>query len=307
MFLALQLPPSMSLQNGTGTAGGGLQPSALNPFCELFVLVISSHEHQQQRAMIRQTWMQWQMWGNAAGGNAIVRFVVGSSDLTSAQNEALTREFEQHSDLIFLDHVVDSYEHMSKKVLASFEWLLEDNIDCRYVMKTDDNSFVRLDLVLEQIDLMPRQRFYWGYFSNNAQIRTEGKWAETGWDLCDTYLTYALGGGYVVSQDLATWIARNGQKLRLWTNEDVSVGAWLSALDVRRYHDVRFDTSSPNRGCKNSDLIIKKQDPAMMEAKYNRTMTGQPLCEKEYQSDIPGYKLVREVAGTTSWPLGLAA
>lgn len=45
------------------------------------------------------------------------------------------------------------------------------------------------------------------------------------WFLSDTYLPYALGGGYVLGMDLAVYIARNRELLSLYNSE-----VWHAAL-----------------------------------------------------------------------------
>jgi galactosylxylosylprotein 3-beta-galactosyltransferase len=41
---------------------------------------------------------------------------------------------------------------------------------------------------------------YWGFFDGRAPVQIQGKWAEKDYKICDRYLPYALGGGYVLSQ-----------------------------------------------------------------------------------------------------------
>ncbi len=81
--------------------------------------------------------------------------------------------------------------------------------------------------------------------ASQSTPRKEGKWAEPNWKLCDKYLPYALGGGYVLSKYR---IAINVDGLTLYNNEDVSVGAWISPFDLEMKHDSRF----------RSDMNVKK-------------------------------------------------
>lgn len=57
--------------------------------------------------------------------------------------------------------------------------------------------------------------------------------------------------------------------LHVFRNEDVSVGAWLSGLNVKYVHDPRFDTEFRSRGCNNEYLITHKQPPEAMEVLNN--------------------------------------
>lgn len=40
-----------------------------------------------------------------------------------------------------------------------------------------------------------------------------GKWQEKDWFLCDNYLPYALGGGYVISRSIVDYVGRNADIL----------------------------------------------------------------------------------------------
>ena len=72
-----------------------------------------------------------------------------------------------------------------------------------------------------------------GFFNGNAPVFKRGPWKETKFLLCDRYLPYAAGGGYILSHDLVAFIASNSRYLQLYDNDDVSVGVWFG---VRMYH-----------------------------------------------------------------------
>ena len=65
----------------------------------------------------------------------------------------------------------------------------------------DDDSYVQLPQVLEELkhSNFP-EKLYWGFFDGRAPVWDKGKWAESEYRLCDKYLPYALGGGYVLSK-----------------------------------------------------------------------------------------------------------
>lgn len=53
--------------------------------------------------------------------------------------------------------------------------------------------------------------------------------------------TYAWSGlAYALSIDLVKYINTNAHRLRLFGNEDVSVGIWLSPLEIDPVHDTRL-------------------------------------------------------------------
>ena len=99
------------------------------------------------------------------------------------------------------------------------------------------------------------------------------------------YIPYALGGGYVLSHDLVRYISKNSELLKQFNNEDVSIGTWLAPLkNVRRVHDVRFDTESISRGCNNKHIVSHKQSVKDLKSKHlmlTKSTLKNTLCKKE--------------------------
>jgi galactosylxylosylprotein 3-beta-galactosyltransferase len=112
-------------------------------------------------------------------------------------------------------------------------------------------------------------------------VKSAGKWRESAWELCDYYLPYALGGGYILSADLVHYVRINAGYLKTWQSEDVSLGAWLAPVDVRRTHDPRFDTEFKSRGCSNKYLVTHKQSLEDMLEKHQTLQRDGKLCKEE--------------------------
>ena len=72
-----------------------------------------------------------------------------------------------------------------------------------------------------------------------APVQTKGKWADTSYKLCDRYIPYALGGGYVLGRELVKFVADNSRILEPYNSEDATLGAWMAGLKVNRKHDTR--------------------------------------------------------------------
>jgi galactosylxylosylprotein 3-beta-galactosyltransferase len=167
------------------------------PRFKLLVLVISAVKNQNRRDAIRETWAQ-------AKDDVEVRFV-------SSQDKFLNAEKLVHNDILEVD-VTDEYRLLSLKLLKAFDNVRSLNFE--YLLKCDDDSFVDIPKIINELNFAPKNKFYWGYFDGNAHIKRAGKWKETDWILCDKYLPYALGGGYVLSKDLVMYIVNNQDYLR---------------------------------------------------------------------------------------------
>uniref|UniRef100_A0A914HGV1 Hexosyltransferase n=1 Tax=Globodera rostochiensis TaxID=31243 RepID=A0A914HGV1_GLORO len=196
----------------------------------------------------------------------------------------LDAESTQHGDLVLLRNLTDSYEQLALKTLLSIGFAVEA-VDFAFVLKTDGDSFVRLGALLQALRTVAHPFLYWGFLDGRARPkRLGGKWREEEWRLCDRYLPYQLGGGYVLSHALASFIQQNRERLKLYRNEDVSVGAWLAGLRVRYVHDPRFDTEFRSRGCNNEYLITHKKSPDEMHRLFSNLATRGVLCHPgEYQ------------------------
>jgi galactosylxylosylprotein 3-beta-galactosyltransferase len=137
---------------------------------------------------------------------------------------------------------------------------------------------VRVSQLLRSLKDISHPHLYWGFIDGRAPVHKTGKWMERDWVLCDRYLPYALGGGYVLAYDLVQFVAANARYFKMcvskrtticsthspfhpcrYNSEDVSVGAWLAGIDVHYVHDPRFDTEWMSRGCNNEYLVTHKQ------------------------------------------------
>ncbi|KAM6434573.1 beta-1,3-galactosyltransferase 6 [Liasis olivaceus] len=273
-----QQPPARA-----GAPGGPHPPAAAPPpppeeATFLAVLVVSGPKYTERRSIIRSTWLS--AAGRVPRSDLWCRFVVGTGGLAGEELRALELEQSRHRDLLLLPELRDSYENLTAKVLAMYVWL-DQHLDFRFVLKADDDTFVRLDALAEELRSKEPRRLYWGFFSGRGRVKSGGKWKENAWLLCDYYLPYALGGGYVISADLVRYLRLSQDYLNLWQSEDVSLGAWLAPVDVKRIHDPRFDTEYKSRGCSNKYIVTHKQSLEDMLEKHQTLAKEGKLCKEE--------------------------
>lgn len=254
----------------------------------LMILIFSSPRNVKRREVIRDTWIKFIRESSPDKQGARVRhlFVVGMFGLEKEVAASLLEEQATNNDMLMLSQLKDGYSWLTYKLKKSFSHLsAEYSFD--YLLKVDDDSFVQLNLLYDvlveqhaQLEHNGRRPLYMGYFSGHATVKNTGKWSERHWFLCDHYLPYALGGGYLLSRTLVDYVANNAELLENYRSEDVSLGVWLAALKVHRLHDVRFDTEWTSRGCIDSFLIQHKQTPEEMKTKYESISEGQGLCRE---------------------------
>ena len=173
----------------------------------LLVLITSSVQHSSKREAIRNSWFKL----NSSLSKHF--FVVGGRD--SHREAGLLSESIKYGDILILPSANDTYEALPEKVLKAFVHF-HSTWTFKFLLKCDDDSFVRIPDIVDEL----RTRFaatrnlYWGFFNGNARVKKRGRWKETKWILCDRYLPYALGGGYVLSYSMIQFIARNHRDLK---------------------------------------------------------------------------------------------
>lgn len=248
-------------------------PLFTGPSSTLLVLIISSPSNSLLRDTIRDTWLSV----SKKNHNFKAYFVIGERSLNSKQIYDLSQEKFRHDDLMLLP-LHDSYGALTSKVLKSFEFS-QKNFKFDYLLKCDDDTFVDLEKVIHELQKLNDPTLYWGFFDGRAPVQTKGKWADPMYRLCDRYIPYALGGGYVLGRNLVQYIAENSRMLELFNSEDASVGTWLAGLKVTRKHDSRFDTEWRSRGCSSQFLVTHKQTQADMKIKWKRLTKYGSICE----------------------------
>lgn len=192
----------------------------------LLIIILTGPNNFERRKTMRLTWLN-----GTKLPSVNKRFVIGTSDLDNKTRMALQQEQKMHGDMLFLQDLKDAYNQLTRKLLSALLWINE-NVECFFVMKVDDDTFANL-LVIEQ-ELKTRyhgiDNLYWGFHRGNSRVKYSGPWAEPKWILCDRYLPYALGGGYILSMKLVKYIANISSLLVLYNSEDVSLGLYFINL-----------------------------------------------------------------------------
>lgn len=187
-------------------------------------------------------------------------------------------EADKHKDMLIFPTVTDSKDSLTNRTLLSFKYAYEA-FKFKYVLKCDDDSYVDLPRLATELQRRKRNTlFYWGYMRGSAPVLSHGRYAELSWDVCDTYTTYALGGGYVLSRGVTKILAENAENLKRYTCEDVAIGAWMAPYNIELKHDARFNSNSPSRGCKDPYLISHKVTAERMVTYHESMLLEGKMC-----------------------------
>lgn len=205
--------------------------------------------------------------------------------------ELVTTEALKHKDILIFPTITDSITSLTNRTLLSFKYAYE-TFNFKYVLKCDDDSFA--DILRIATELQQRKSakpLYWGYMrGSNSAANYFGRYSEHQWHICNNYTPYALGGGYVLSQELTKILAKNAEFLKHYTSEDVSIGAWLAPYSIELKHDARFNVNTPSRGCKDPYLISHKVNTERLWSYQESMLLEGRMCSwRTYSFGASGY------------------
>ncbi|KAI4303084.1 hypothetical protein MLD38_038757 [Melastoma candidum] len=227
----------------------------------LLIGVFSTGNNFERRMALRRSWMQY---AAVRDGDVAVRFLIGLHQNIQV-NAELWKEAQAYGDIQFMPFV-DYYDLITYKAVATC--ILGTKIrPAKYIMKADDDAFVRIDELLSSLKAKPSNGLLYGLvaFESSPHREKDSKWyiSEEEWPH-NSYPPWAHGLGYIISRDVAKFVVTGHQKgeLKLFKLEDVAMGIWVDQLkksgqQVHYVNDDRFY----NAGCENGYVLAHYQGP----------------------------------------------
>ena len=218
------------------------------PSFDLVALILSSNqpgpEPERRRHAVRNSWAREGLRLGGPGADAPpcslrFLFVIGGAAAAQLRGDELALPVE------------DGYRSLSYKVVGAMRWLLA-SLAFKFALKTDDDSFVCVARLLEQVYALPRTRVYLGAISKKRKVITDPshahfeRWGDRDYVALfnrSVYAAYMQGAGYVLSSDLVATVARRAAPLpRLPAIEDALIGTLLEgdATPTNRPAAIRY-------------------------------------------------------------------
>ncbi|XP_017239779.2 beta-1,3-galactosyltransferase GALT1 [Daucus carota subsp. sativus] len=273
--LATGLPTSEDIDNIIDLEVLRAGPLALHFPLDLFIGVFSTATNFKHRMSIRRTWMQYDA---VKSGSVAVRFLVGLHK-SQMVNKELWDEVHTYEDIQLMPFT-DYYNLITLKTLATCIFGSQV-VSAKYVMKTDDDSFVRVDEVIASLErLKVRESLLYGLIDSDSkpQRNHNSKWyiSPEEWPE-ETYPPWAHGPGYIVSGDIANTIYKKHRKgeLKMFKLEDVAMGLWIAEMRKEGL-EVSF-INEPKiyiEGCKDKYIVAHYQSPQQMLCLWNKLQQG---------------------------------
>ena len=251
------------------------EPETSKEAVNLTIAITSAVENHSHRQAIRKTLALW----SAEFSGVSVRFFIGSSNDTVPEIE---KENAVYKDII-QQTIAEGYDALTVRTLMIFEWVVRNASETNFLLKMDDDTFVQLEQIVAFLRTVTREEsLYMGHFFYEQEVYRSP--LEKNYEPLyegSLYPPYASGSGYVLSINLVQFILRSWkepQSLRIFRNEDVSVGIWLLALnDVRRLHRDDFWPEPPAE-CKEDAVLVHRVDPLQMLKYYKNLRTSGCMC-----------------------------
>ncbi|OWM90456.1 hydroxyproline O-galactosyltransferase GALT6-like [Punica granatum] len=244
---------------------------------EMFIGILSAGNHFAERMAVRKSWMQHKL---IRSSNVVARFFV-ALHARKEVNVELKKEAEFFGDIVIVPYM-DNYDLVVLKTVAICEYGVRTTL-AKYIMKCDDDTFVRVDAVLDEAKKVPvGSSLYIGNINYYHKPLRYGKWAVTyeEWPE-EEYPPYANGPGYILSSDIARFIVSEFErlKLRLFKMEDVSVGMWVEKFNSSKPVEYIHSYKYCQFGCIKDYYTAHYQSPRQMICMWDKLQdTGKPVC-----------------------------
>ncbi|KAE8723482.1 putative beta-1,3-galactosyltransferase 14 [Hibiscus syriacus] len=223
--------------NTAAAGGGGIDDNGTKRHKIMgFVGIQTGFGSTGRRQSLRKTWMPSDRQGlkqlEEATGLAF-RFVIGKTNDESKMAE-LKKEVAEYDDFLLLD-IEEEYSKLPYKTLAFFKAAYA-LFDSEFYVKADDDIYLRPDrLSLLLAKERSHSQTYLGCMKKGPVFTDPKlKWYEPLSSLLGKeYFLHAYGPIYALSSDVvASLVALRNDSFRMFSNEDVTIGAWMLAMNV---------------------------------------------------------------------------
>ncbi|XP_064078382.1 uncharacterized protein LOC135195821 isoform X2 [Macrobrachium nipponense] len=247
---------------------------------KVLVLITTAPDHEKHRTAVRQTWGHF-----AIRKDVVMAFVVGRTTNANIQSN-IDKENEIYGDIIqanFIDH----YANLTLKTVSMFEWVKTYCSESHFVLKTDDDMFINMPLLLTFIDSKKNDRrvMYGRLAKGWKPVRNKKSkyYIDVATYKKTKYPDFLTGPAYLFTSDIVDDIYQKALGTTFFVLEDVLVtGIVGESLRIRRVGDSRFR----NEKIKLTDTCTLMKTVSIHMVKYEeqfdiykRTLDGKAKCK----------------------------
>ncbi|XP_042205706.1 uncharacterized protein LOC121854958 isoform X1 [Homarus americanus] len=247
---------------------------------KVLVLITTAPDHEKHRTAVRQTWGHF-----TVRKDVVMAFVIGRTTNNNVQSN-IDKENELFGDIIqanFIDH----YSNLTLKTISMFEWVKTYCSESRFILKTDDDMFINMPLLLNFVDAkLKEQRVMYGRMAKGwkpVRNKKSKYYIDTSIYSKSKYPDFLTGPAYLFTSDVVDDIYQKALDTTFFVLEDVLITGIVSeSLRIKRIGDSRFrnekiklvDTCSLLKTI--SIHMVKYEEQFDI---YKRTLDGKAKCK----------------------------
>jgi hypothetical protein len=250
-------------------------------------------KYMERRAAVRNSWAS----DIRLDKRADLRF------FTAGQKEGRspTADLQGESDMTILPEL-DSYRALTNKTVHLLQWALQ-HTEARYIVKVDDDVFVRAKAVLDMLDTPAfAPPLFWGRVSRGSKPERKPRNKYFVSELQYNYSHYPnfiAGNAYVMSRDVAeritAHVSKAGAEEHKWLPlEDVQLGLWAYATGVRLHDDPKHflccGDRYPEQACQESAFAVHYVSPDKMVKMHRQLQNNGRMCLRDPFTPPPNAK-----------------
>ncbi|KAK8744597.1 hypothetical protein OTU49_000884, partial [Cherax quadricarinatus] len=247
---------------------------------KVLVLITTAPDHEKHRTAVRQTWGHFSL-----RKDVVMAFVIGRTTNFNVQSN-IDKENELFGDIIqanFIDH----YSNLTLKTVSMFEWIKTYCSESHFVLKTDDDMFINMPLLLSFIESKANEdHVMYGRMAKGwkpVRNKKSKYFIDTKTYSKSKYPDFLTGPAYLFTSDVVDDIYQKALDTTFFVLEDVLLtGIVGESLRIRRIGDSRFR----NEKIKLTDTcgLLKTISIHMVKYEeqfdiYKRTLDGKAKCK----------------------------
>ncbi|CEP16481.1 hypothetical protein [Parasitella parasitica] len=248
------------LMVGNTALDNQLRHSGTTSVISVLVLIISSwtQTSYERRQMLRKSAIKLLLPHNSDRISVQYRFVIGQPPSAHHQlnGDNILKESSIYHDLLMVKSS-DIQSDKSRKVFEALRWAKQMEHD--YVVKSDDDVFVRWDTILRELSDLGRRSYYWkGFIYRNIPIHSmpDAKGLRIDYGL-PVLPAYTHGMLYLFSKDMLDLIVYPNSPRKFVLGDGENIAIWLFGFNIQPTHDKRIQDGDDV--CEN-DMIGKRMN-----------------------------------------------
>lgn len=265
-------------ESGFTTPHEGLCPNNGRDL-KVLILITTAPDHEKHRNAIRQTWGSFALRRDLSLG-----FLVGRNARPEVQ-AVIDKENDRYGDIIEANFV-DHYLNLTLKTVSMLEWAKTYCSESRFVLKTDDDMFINVPLLLAFIRAKNHERraIFGRLASGWMPIRNRKSkyYIDTATYVRARYPDFLTGPAYLLTNDVVEEMYRRTLEVPFFVLEDVLLTGFVGeSLSIKRVGDSHFR----NEKIKLTDTCKLIQTISIHMVKYDeqfdiykRTLDGKTNC-----------------------------